>query len=367
MNHRNWSRRERPAWWPADQAWPPQGPFRTGHFFRRLGLFFVSIFVLSLIGCVTLMWLLGNALGAIELPKPGSFFSSLALVALILIVAGLFAVGRAMRRVTMPRDDVMDAASRVAEGDYAVRVDVRGPRDVRNLARAFNTMAARLQVNDEQRRNLMADVAHELRTPLTVIQGNLEGLLDGIYPRDDEHLASILEETRILSRLIDDLRTLALAESGALKLQKESTDLSRLIGDVVASFQVQADASKVTLSAETEAAVPPIEIDPARIREVLSNLIANALRYTPSGGVIRVGCALDAAQRSGAVEGSDTGAGIAADDLPHIFDRFYKSRDSRGTGLGLTIAKNLVDAHGGDISARSEADHGTTIRFTLPL
>ena len=365
MNHDRWQR-HRPSWWPVDEAWPPARAHRPGYFFKRLGLFFASIFILSLIGCASLLWLIASSIGVIEPPRPGLIFSPFILAAFGLILIGFFTLGRALRRMTSPLDEVMDAANRVAEGDYAARVEVRGPREVRDLARAFNTMAARLQVNDEQRRNLMADVAHELRTPLTVVQGNLEGLLDGVYPRDDEHLTSILEETHILARLIGDLRTLALAESGALKLQKETTDLNVLIREAIAVFQVQADASQVALSTEAEASLPLIEIDPARIREVLSNLIANALRYTPGGGVIRIRGALDPARRV-AIEVSDTGEGIAADDLPHIFDRFYKSRDSRGTGLGLAIAKNLVEAHGGEITAQSEPQHGATIRFTLPL
>jgi signal transduction histidine kinase len=223
-------------------------------------------------------------------------------------------------------------------------------------------MAARLQANDEQRRDLLADVTHELRTPLTVIQGNLEGLLDGIYPRDDAHLEPILEETRVLSRLIDDLRTLALAESGALKLQQEPTDLAILVSETVAFFQAQANG--VELSADVEPGLV-LEIDPARIRQVLENLITNALRYTPRGETIRVQCSVEGAYVKVSV--SDTGAGISPDDLPHIFDRFYKSHDSRGTGLGLAIAKNLVIAHGGEISAQSTVGRGTTIHLTLPL
>jgi signal transduction histidine kinase len=225
-------------------------------------------------------------------------------------------------------------------------------------------MVARLQADDEQRRNLLADVTHELRTPLTVIQGNLEGLLDGIYPRDDAHLEPILEETRVLSRLIDDLRTLALAESGALKLQKEPTDLAMLVSETVSSFQSQADAAELLLSADAEPGLV-LEVDPERIRQVLENLIANALRYTPHSGTIHVRCFTEGAHAKVSV--SDTGAGIPPDDLPHIFDRFYKSRDSRGTGLGLAIAKNLVVAHGGEISAQSTVGRGTTIHLTLPL
>jgi two-component system OmpR family sensor kinase/two-component system sensor histidine kinase BaeS len=279
----------------------------------------------------------------------------------------LLLAGRALRYAATPIGDVIEAAGRVAEGNYSARVAERGPREVRALVRAFNSMTARLQTIDEQRRSLLADVTHELRTPLTVIQGNLEGLLDGVYPRDDAHLESILEETRVLSRLIDDLRTLALAESGALRLQKEPTDLGALVGETVASFQAQADAAGVELNADIAPELPPLELDPARIRQVLENLIANALRYTPRDGTIRVRCYAESKSDAHvAVSVSDTGSGIPPDALAYIFGRFYKSSDSRGTGLGLAIAKNLVAAHGGEISAQSELGKGTTIRFTLP-
>jgi signal transduction histidine kinase len=266
--------------------------------------------------------------------------------------------------MALPLGDVMEAAGRVAEGDYSARVAERGPREVRALAHTFNSMAARLAAHDEQRRNLLADVTHELRTPLTVIQGNLEGLLDGIYARDDAHLQPILEETQVMSRLIDDLRMLALAESGALRLEKEPTDLAVLASEAVASFRTQADAAKIELSVDAAPDLPTLEVDPARIRQVLDNLIANALRYTPGGGTIRVRCFTSSGSNV-AVAISDTGAGIPPEELPHIFDRFYKSRDSRGTGLGLAIARNLVAAHGGEISAESELGKGTTICFTL--
>jgi two-component system OmpR family sensor kinase/two-component system sensor histidine kinase BaeS len=289
-----------------------------------------------------------------------------AIVAIVFIVFGLLMVGRAFRGFALPIGDLVAASSRVANGDYSARVPERGPREVRLLARAFNSMAARLQASDQARRAMLADVTHELRTPLTVIQGNLEGLLDGVYPRDDAHLQPILEETRVLSRLIDDLRTLALAESGALQLQKEPTDLALLIGETVASFRAQATASGVALNTEIAPNVPMLNLDPARIRQVLENLITNALRYTPSGGRISVQLAVNSEQ-STVVTVSDTGKGIAPEELPHIFDRFYKSRDSRGTGLGLAIAKNLIAAHGGEISAQSELGKGTTIRFGLPV
>ena len=306
--------------------------------------------------------LVSNWLGANGAINP------LSVIVVVFIFAGLSTVGRAFRSFVMPFGDLVEASSRIADGDYSVRVRERGPREVRSLARAFNSMAERLQASDQTRRAMLADVTHELRTPLTVIQGNLEGLLDGVYPRDDAHLQPILDETRLLSRLIDDLRTLTLAESGALQLQKEPTDLAMLIGETVASFHAQADSTGIALNTEIASNVPMVNIDPARIREVLENLIANALRYTSSGGKVSVQLIVNREQSKNIVVSvSDTGRGIAADELPHIFDRFYKSRDSRGTGLGLAIAKNLIAAHGGEISAQSELGKGTTIRITLPI
>lgn len=325
-------------------------------FFLRFGLLVALMFGFSCAIFTLTVSFVTNWLGAKTSTNPAT------VLAIIFGLAGLLTVGRAFRRLAMPIGDLVAASSRIAEGDYSVRVAERGPREVRSLARAFNSMAERLQASDQVRRAMLADVTHELRTPLTVIQGNLEGLLDGIYPRDDAHLGPILEETRLLSRLIDDLRTLALAESGTLKLQKEATDLGPLANETIASFQAQADATGVELSAEAE---PDLvrEVDPERIRQVLENLIANALRHTPPGGKIQVRCAAQGTRALVSV--SDTGAGISPDDLAHIFDRFYKSRDSNGMGLGLAIAKNLVAMHGGEISAQSAPGQGTTVQFTL--
>lgn len=338
-----------------------------GRFFLRVGILLMFLFALACGGVTALSWLVGSALGILGVPRNVTMLTPLSILAFVFLIAGFLMAGRAFGRVALPIGDLMSAAARVADGDYSARVAERGPREMRALAHAFNSMAAGLQQTDEQRRNLLADVTHELRTPLTVIQGNLEGLLDDVYPRDDAHLAPILEETRVLSRLIDDLRTLALAESGALKLQKEPTDLAVLVSETVASFRGQADAAGIELRAEVGGDLPLPELDPARIRQVLENLIANALRFTPRGGTIRVQCLAENDNRRVAIAVNDTGAGIPHDDLPHIFDRFHKSRDSRGTGLGLTIARNLVAAHGGEIAAHSEMGKGTTIRITLPL
>jgi signal transduction histidine kinase len=233
-------------------------------------------------------------------------------------------------------------------------------------------------MNDQQRRAMLADVSHELRTPITIIQGNVEGMLDGLYPADEERLKSIVEETQILSRLVDDLRTLSVAESGSLQLKREPTDLSELIREVVSAYEAQAKEKEIRVELVLTD-MDAIEIDPLRIHEVLVNLLANALRYTPSHGEIKVGVdestsgeesdALTGeavSKRSVLVYVQDSGSGIPAADLSRIFERFYKSSDSGGMGLGLSIAKYLVEAHGGKIWAESEAGQGTKISFTLP-
>ena len=340
----------------------PEWHAMRGRFFLRFGILLALLFFFSCAIFAFIVSVFANWNSADRSIHP------FAIVAVVFIFAGLLIVGRSFRRFALPIGDLVAASARVADGDYSARVSERGPREVRSLARAFNSMAARLQASDQTRRALLADVTHELRTPLTVVQGNLEGLLDGVYPRDDAHLQPILDEMRVLSRLIDDLRTLALAESGTLQLQKEPTDLALLIGETVASFRAQANEAGVTLDADIAPNVPILNLDPARIRQVLENLIANALRYTPNGGKIRVQCSVNTSlSKSVAITVSDAGKGIAPDELPHIFDRFYKSRDSRGTGLGLAIVKNLIAAHGGEISAQSEVDKGTTIRFMLPI
>ncbi len=210
-------------------------------------------------------------------------------------------------------------------------------------------------------------MTHELRTPLTVIQGNLEALLDGVYPADPAHLTPILDETQVLSRLVEDLRTLSLAESGALQLHRESTDMGILVSETTTAFRASADRAGVELRVTLPNELPLLNLDPVRIREVLTNLVANALRHTSPGGVIHLSGEVTEPHLTLSV--SDTGSGIPPERLPHIFDRFYKSDESNGSGLGLAIAKSLVTAHGGEIAATSEgvAGRGATIRFTLPL
>jgi len=269
--------------------------------------------------------------------------------------------------MSVPLDNLLEASDKVAEGDFSVRLEEKGPPEVRALTRGFNSMAERLQVNDQQRRNMLADVSHELRTPLTIIQGNVEGILDGMYPADEARLKSVLEETQVLSRLIDDLRTLSLAESGALQLKREPTDLRLFLREILSGFEAQAKEKEIKVDLSL-VDVEAMNIDPQRVREVLTNLLSNALRYTPHGGVVHVNLTGTGSgvERSVMISVEDSGSGIASEDLSQIFDRFYKSSDSGGMGLGLSIAKYLVEAHAGKIWAESEVGLGTKISFTLP-
>ncbi len=366
--------RGRPPWWPEGDPWPPPelaGPRAwrrmRQHFFRRALFFFVAVGILAAALSTVFLWGVASLLGILRVPPGLAGFGQAAIAALLaLVVAVALFAARGFRRMAAPIGEVMTALERVAGGDYSARVRERGPREAQTLTHAFNAMAERLERQDDQRRGLLMEVSHELRTPLAVLQGNLEGMLDGVYPRDDAHLSSILEETQVLGRVIEDLRMLTLAEGLELRLTRTPTDLAELAREVLASFQAQADAAGVTLLLAAEPAPPPAEVDPERIRQVLSNLLSNALRYTPRGGEVRVRLA---AGETGpvAVSVEDSGSGIPPEDLPYVFDRFYKSKDSRGTGLGLAIARSLVRAHGGEISAHSVLGQGTAIRFTLPL
>ena len=237
---------------------------------------------------------------------PGAFAGGLVL----LVLAGVV-LARAVRRMAAPIGDVMEAADRLAAGDHAVRVEPRGPREVRALARAFNAMAERLQANEEQRRNLLADVAHELRTPLSVIRGNAEGVMDGLYAPDADHLAPIVEETDVMARLLDDLSLLSTAEAGTLSLFREVVSPADVVSDAIVGFRAAADDAGVRLEGHATEGLPEIAADPVRIREVLGNLIANALQHTPAGGAVTVHAGI--ADRRQAVEFrvDDTGSGIA--------------------------------------------------------
>jgi signal transduction histidine kinase len=325
---------------------------------RRVALAFGVFFVVGMTGMITMVsWAIAAFSGS---PHTANIGAGAAIVFAVVAV-GFVAT---LRRIGVPFTDVVSAAGRVADGDYGVRVKEHGPPSLRSVARAFNSMTAQLESQDEQRRNLMADIAHELRTPLTVMQGQLEGILDGVYPRDDERLNDVLEQARLLSRLVEDLRTLAHAERGTLALRKEPIDLGALADDTAAGFSAEAAAKQVAIRVADHPDLPPVDADPIRIREVLTNLLSNALRHSRPGGAVTI--AVEALRDAVEVSVRDTGEGVAPDALPRVFDRFYKDRSSPGSGLGLTIARNFVLAHGGRIAASSRLGEGTTITFTLP-
>jgi two-component system, OmpR family, sensor histidine kinase BaeS len=362
MRSRDW--RRAPPWWPENEPWPPvRGSWRwrryRSRFIWRAGIFFSLLLFLVVLGTQQLLsWLTGGVA-----PSPERLPRALWAFGLVFVIVSVLSA--AMRRFGLPMGDIIGAANRVADGDYSVRVSEHGPPSLRTVARAFNSMTSRLEAHEQQRRHLMADIAHELRTPLTVIQGRLEGLIDGVYPRDDARLTEVLNDTRMLARLVEDLRTLAHTESGTLALHKEPTDVGVLVQEVVKTFEAESAARHVTVESQTAKDPPLVDVDPLRVREVLTNLVSNALHHTPTGGAISI--AIITTAKTLAVTVSDSGSGIAADDLPKIFDRFYKGRGSSGSGLGLTISKNLVEAHGGEIRAESTPGRGTSITFTVPL
>lgn len=335
----------------------------------RLGCLWV---VANLIGVSLLIGLAGTALKALSnshplvLPLPVYPLGAATLVALAIMAVVLGAVS--LRRVSQPLDSLLDASKRIAEGDLSVRVEEVGPAEVRSLISAFNSMAGQLQEHDKQRRMWLADVTHELRTPLTILQGNLEGVADGVYEANRERVKSMLEEVQVLSRLTDDLRILALAEAGNLQLRREPTDLPALMHEVAAASRAQADASGIRLEIELDPTIGTVDVDGERIKQVLNNLLFNSLRYTPAGKAVTIRAARvqNGAEPRVAVSVEDEGPGIAPDALAHVFDRYYKTADSRGMGLGLAISKHIVEAHGGEISISSEPGKGTRTTFSLP-
>jgi two-component system sensor histidine kinase BaeS len=365
---RPWRERphDKPGWWPADEPWPPVGEFPWRRVRRRFFVRFaigISLLLALVIGGPLIT--LGQILAALGLPAPSRGFLAAAFVLiLILAVAG---IAGSARRFAMPFGDLIEAAGRLEAGDYSARVPEyrRGPRELRSLVQAFNAMAARIEDDERQRRTLLADVSHELRTPLAVLQGELEAMIDGVHPTDEAHLSLAVDEIRMLTGLVEDLRTLALAEAGTLALHRETTDLSVLAHEVAASFEALAAQARVRLRVETPDSLPLVELDPLRIRQVIGNLVANALRYAPAGSDILIGAEPGVDRITLSVV--DGGPGIAPEVLPHLFDRFARSAESRGSGLGLAIARRLVEAHGGTIRAERPAAGGTAIRFDLPI
>ncbi len=289
------------------------------------------------------------------------------------LIAGLVAVlvtFATSSRILRPVERLTEAARRMERGDLTVRVDIETEDEIGQLAHAFNAMADSLAQQEQLRRNMVGDVAHELRTPLTNLRGYLEAVRDGLLPPDAALVDNLYEETMLLSRLVADLQELAQAEAGQLTLLRGPAPLSGIIEQAVAMFRPQADAKGLTLEVVLPDDLPLVDVDRERIGQVLRNLLANALAYTPAGGRITITAKARGSEVVVAVR--DTGAGIPAEHLPYVFDRFYRAdraraRQTGGAGLGLAIVKQLVLAHGGTVTAESTPGQGSTFTFTLPI
>lgn len=373
-----WNQRHR---WGPPANWENMDPdvmARRRQMGRRFGCIFVGFavfFTLLVVGVLVLLW---NSWSTGD--GYASFLLIICGVPLALMIAGTV-TNSVYRRVASPMVDIMAAADAVAGGDLTVRVPERSGGDIGRLAARFNNMTATLEQAEQQRRNLTADVAHELRTPLHIIQGNLEGVLDGVYEPTADHIRATLDEAQVLGRLVNDLQLLSLAEAGQLTLHRSPVLAADLLADVATRFAAQSAEANVSLTVEVAEKALTVYVDPDRLEQVLSNLVANALRYTLAGGTItlaaaRAGRSLKSVsfERDEVIEltVADTGTGIPADELAHIFDRFWRgdkarTRDSRsGSGLGLAIARQLVLAHGGQISAESKVGVGTVVTISLP-
>lgn len=283
---------------------------------------------------------------------------------------GIVAAAVLARQLVSPIRHLTSAAQGIAEGDLSQRVQTSGGDEVGQLAASFNQMAERLEESESQRRQTLADIAHELRNPLSTMQGNLEGMLDGVLPLEPEQVATVHDQALLLARLVEDLRMLSLAQAGELRLERAPTEVSDLVGRVVDNFGPLAESKSISLETHVQSGLPPLMLDRARMSQVLANLLGNALRYVPERGKIDA----EAQRIDGHVQFAvaDTGPGISPQDLPHVFERFYRadpsrSRVSGGSGLGLAIARELVEAHGGQIRAESEQGKGSRFIFTIPV
>jgi signal transduction histidine kinase len=295
---------------------------------------------------------------------------SLLLGGSLAIIIALILIFFLSRRITSPIGVLARAARRLGRGEFSQRVQLGGEGEVAALSQAFNSMAADLEHAEQLRRNLVADVAHELRTPLSNIQGYLEAIRDGVMKPDAATIRSLNEEVALLSRLVNELQDLSLAEAGELKLVYQAEDIAKLVKEAVTPWQPQLATKEISLSLDLPDNLPLVSIDWQRVNQVLHNFLENAVAHTGKGGTITV-----AAVKQGdwvEVSVSDTGEGIPAEDLPNIFERFFRVDRSRaratgGSGLGLTIAKRLVEAHGGKITVQSKLGKGSRFSFTLPI
>lgn len=275
------------------------------------------------------------------------------------------------RRVVTPIRQMMEASQRIAAGHYQERVEAAGTDELGQLAHTFNQMATTLEQTEAMRRDLIANVAHELRTPLASIKGYMEGILDGVLPAEPDTYQQIYHEADRLQRLVNDLQELSRVEAGAFELVCRPLAIGKLIQQIASRLRPQFEEKEVSLTLNIPPNLPPVQADEDRLNQVLLNLVGNALQYTPAGGAVTI--AAKTQNQELRITVSDTGLGLAAGHLPHLFNRFYRvdksrSRAGGGSGIGLTIAKHLVEAHGGHIWAESAGEgHGSVFTFSLPL
>lgn len=363
---RNHAKRHRRRWQRHGGKWRGRSPFL---FFRFAFIF--GVMALLLVGGFSAMaYVISRVFGGGSAVTWQPWFGVCG-VALALVVVATSVARRAFRSIATPLADIMSAADSVADGDLTVRIpEEKGSGDFVRLAQSFNRMVEELQRAESQRRHLTSDVAHELRNPIHVLKGNLEGLVYGVYKPTEEQFNAMLEEINLLSRLVEDLQTLSLAEEGRLPIHWETVDLAVLMEDVHTSFSGQAAAAGVELRIEVQGQPLTIQGDTDRLNQVLSNLVANALRHTPVGG--KIALAAREVEKDIELTVADSGEGIAAEDLPYIFDRFWRGdrtrshTDGSGAGLGLAIARQLVQAHGGEINVESTLGKGARFMILLP-
>ncbi len=347
-----------------DHRWRPGGDWSDEYqakfrWFRRLLLALLALTLL-------LPVLLAAALTAAFAGWTGA--AAAAVLSLAVVIVGVL-LGRFVFRGFRTVNDLMAVTGRLADGDYSARVDPSVPPALGPVVGSFNRMAERLERSDELRRRLLADVGHELRTPLTIIRGELEAMADGVHELSETEVRRLLVDVSGMERLLDDLKTLSTTEAGVLDLQPEPTDIVQLVVDSVARFRVDAAGRNIELVAGRTGVVGDgepimVDVDAVRIGEVITNLVSNALRSVDDGGLVEV--AVSSATDRVTVSVTDNGSGIAPDQIEAIFDRFTKGRDSQGSGLGLTISRSLVEAHGGIIEASSVEGAGTTMTVHLP-
>jgi two-component system OmpR family sensor kinase/two-component system sensor histidine kinase BaeS len=345
------------------QHFSPQKKRRGNRRFFPVAFFFFGAIMLFIGGAAAVLYLIFSEYSGVRNIWILLCGAPFAVVLLIIITAFTL-----YNRFGRPLRQMFNAIDSVAEGDLSVRVPDDGSPQFQELIKRFNKMVSELERADQQRRNLTADIAHELRTPLHIIQGNLEGILDGVYDATPEHINNMLEETKLLARLVNDLQTLSLAETGQLPLHPTTFLLADLVNDLISSFSAQAASLGIDLRADISNPLKEITADYDRLDQVLSNLIANAMRHTPQGGTISIKTETTLSGVRVAVQ--DTGEGISAEELPFIFDRFWRGSKSRtertNSGLGLAIAKQLIHAHHGTIEALSGLNAGTKFIIELP-